>query len=375
MADQLRRTVLLTFGAGVAIVWLLQFINGRGRDDPVESAVRGHDRQREQFEQALRRDRLAHAYLFIGPEGIGKRRFAEYVAQCLLCERRGADHLGPCGSCPGCVQVLAGTHPDLIRLGVPEGKRELPVELMIGAREKRGQEGLCHELAMRPMRADRRIAIVDDAHLMNAESANALLKTLEEPPAGSLLILLTPSDEAVLPTIRSRCQLIPFAPLSEGDVTELLLALEWAPDRDTAVETAGLAAGSLETARQLLQPELRQVRGELFKMLDRRQLDPVAASAAVLAKIDELGGDPARQREHAAWVIRFCIEFLRSRLREMSSTGVQHASEVELVDALTAQIEACFDAEAHLQHSMPVPLCLEGLFDRLAQIRRTVLAA
>ncbi|MGE0374708.1 MAG: DNA polymerase III subunit delta' [Planctomycetaceae bacterium] len=340
--------------------------------------IRGHDRQREQFEQAVRRDRLAHAYLFVGAEGIGKRRFAEFLAQCLLCEQRPGGRLEACGSCPACIQVQAETHPDLIRIALPEGKRELPVELMIGSRDKRGQEGLCHELAMRPMRADRRIAIVDDAQTMNAESANALLKTLEEPPPGSLLILLTPVIDAVLPTIRSRCQPITFAPLSEQDVAELIVTLGWVSDEQTAREAAALAAGSLVTARQLLQPELRDLRSHLFRVLESPQLDPLAASAAILAGIDELGGDAAAQRVHASWAIRFCIESLRSRMRELSAAGDaddregggEVEVEVELIDSVAAQLDRCFDAELQLQRSMPIPLCLEGLFDGLTRIRR-----
>ncbi len=337
-------------------------------------SLRGHDRQRTQFAQAVRRERTAHAYLFVGPEGIGKRRFARLLAQCLFCERIPNEQLDACGECAPCVQMQAGTHPDLIRIARPEGKRELPVELIIGSPDRRGREGLCHELALRPMTADRRIAIIDDAQTMNAASANALLKTLEEPPAGSILILLTPTVDAMLPTIRSRCQPVMFAPLPDEDVAALILQQQWAADEPTARETAQLAGGSLQTARQLLQPPLRKLRDHLFKILAQPALDPFAASTAVLAIIEELGGDSSTQRLHAGWAIRFCVESLRMRLRELSAADDSNALDTDpfLIDSLAAQLERCLDAEIHLQRSMPVPLCLEGMFDGLARIRRGV---
>ncbi|MCA9111630.1 MAG: DNA polymerase III subunit delta', partial [Planctomycetaceae bacterium] len=222
--------------------------------------LRGHQRTLEQFRQAFRRGRSSHAYLFIGPKGIGKRTFALKLVQCLFCERTSDTELDACGVCHACVQIKAGTHPDLLTVARPEGKRELPIELIVGAAERRGREGLCHELAMRPMSADRRVAIIDDAQSMNAASANALLKTLEEPPPGSILILLTPSTDAILPTIRSRCQPVSFAPLPDDDLCSLLVSQGITSDPEEAWQVTLLAEGSLVTAQQLLQPELRSLR-------------------------------------------------------------------------------------------------------------------
>lgn len=339
--------------------------------------LRGHERLWDLFHQASNRQRLAHAYLFVGPEGIGKRRFAEELAQRIFCHRSSAENWRPCGLCSACVQMQAGTHPDLIRLARPEGKRELPVELLVGSPERRGREGLCHDLSLRPMAADRRIAIVDDAQTMNAASANALLKTLEEPPPGSMLILLTPSLDAILPTIRSRCQPITFTPLTENDVAELLLELAWASDPQVAQDTARLAGGSLSVAQQLLQPVLRNLREKLFAVLGTQSLDAYRMTESVLAGIDELGGDPATQRLHASWAIRFCAEFMRLRLRELAGSPAESSPDADrtAIDSLAAQLERCLDAEIQLQRSMPIPLCLEGLFDGLSRLRRGAVEA
>ncbi len=333
--------------------------------------LRGHHRTLEQFRQAFRRGRSAHAYLFIGPEGIGKRTFALNLAQCLFCERTSNEELDACGECHACVQMRAGSHPDLLSVARPDSKRELPIELIVGAADRRGREGLCHELAMRPMSAERRIAIIDDAQTMNTASANALLKTLEEPPPGSMLILLTPSADAMLPTIRSRCQPVTFAPLPDDDLSALIISLGMTSDRDEARQLTTLAGGSLVTAQQLLKPELRSLRERLFTALDQAEIDPFATTSQVLATLEELGGDSATQRRHAGWIVRFCVEFFRTQLRESSVTDADDplANAAEM-DRLIAQMERCVDAELHLQQSMPLPLCLEGMFDELSRIRR-----
>jgi DNA polymerase III subunit delta' len=318
----------------------------------------------ELFRRAMQRGRGAHAYLLIGPEGIGKRLFAQTVAQCLLCERTSDADLQACGQCPACRQVRAGTHPDLLSISCPEGKRELPISLMVGEREKRGKEGLCHELAMKPMSASRRIAIIDDAQTMNAEAANALLKTLEEPPPGSILFLLTPSVDAILPTIRSRCQPVVFSPLSDADVAALLVDQGWVSDRTEAIEIAAVSEGSLVRAHELLQPGLRELRQRLLRELRRPHFEPIQLNEAVLGAIDELASDPATQRRYAGWVVRFCVESLRERLRDVEGSSPDD------VDRLSTMIDRCVRAEGHLAQSMPVPLCLEGLFDELARISR-----
>jgi DNA polymerase-3 subunit delta' len=249
-------------------------------------------------------------------------------------------------------------------IACPEGKRELPISLMIGERDQRGREGLCHELAMRPMTASRRIAIIDDAQKMTREAANALLKTLEEPPAGSILLLLTPSTDAILPTIRSRCQPVTFAPLADDDVADLIVALGWVQDASQVKETARLAEGSLATAQQLLQSELRGMREIVFAALDRPSIDPLPTTEAVLAALEELGADTSTSRHYAGWAVRFCVESLRRQLRARGDVDPGE------FDRLSAQIERCLDAEGHLAQSMPIPLCLEGLFDDLARIGR-----
>lgn len=324
---------------------------------------RGHQNQIAMFRRAIRRNRTAHAYLFVGPPGIGKKVFARNMAQALFCQKFSDDEFDACGTCGSCRQIQAGTHPDLLSIGCPEGKRELPIELLVGAGESRGRSGLCHELSLRPMSATRRIAIIDDAESMNEASANSLLKTLEEPPPGAIMILLAPETDQILSTIRSRCQIVRFAPLSDEDVEELLVEMGDVESRDQAEKLSHFADGSLVTARQLLNPGLFQLKATVEKILSATVLDSLAGVKAINAIFDELGGDTARQREHMRWMNQFCIDFLSRQLK------LDH--EPYEMDRISIMLERCFEAELHLRQTMPVALCLESLLDDLSRISRT----
>ena len=101
-------------------------------------SLKGHQHQMEMFRRAIGRNRLAHAYLLIGPSGIGKRYFAKLLAQCLFCPQFSDEELEACGECHACRQMQAGTHPDLLEIGLPDGKRSIPLELLIGDRTENG---------------------------------------------------------------------------------------------------------------------------------------------------------------------------------------------------------------------------------------------
>src|SRR5205807_4346929 len=129
-----------------------------------------------------------------GPSGVGKRLFAEELAKALLCESPNRPRLEACDRCPACLQVAAGTHPDYFVAGRPEESLELPIDVV---RE------LCHSLGLKPARGHGKVAIVDDADDLNDAAANCFLKTLEEPPPRSVLLLIGTSAERQLPTIVS----------------------------------------------------------------------------------------------------------------------------------------------------------------------------
>jgi DNA polymerase-3 subunit delta' len=193
--------------------------------------VLGHDACWRQLTAALDHDRLAHALLFAGPEGIGKCLVARTLAAYAFCC---GESPRPCGACPSCRQVAAASHPDYTFVQVPAGKRDIGIDLI------RELKRTVHRQAVA---GGRHVAIVDDAERMSVAAQNALLKTLEEPPGPALLILVTASPGALLSTVRSRCQLVRFQPLEPAAVATVLARVADL-DADTARLLAAAADGS-----------------------------------------------------------------------------------------------------------------------------------
>lgn len=350
--------------------------------------LRGHREQIEMFRRTVARGRLTQAYLLVGPEGIGKQQFARRLAECLLCQQRPRNQLEACGECPGCRPFLAGAHPDFVFVERDPGKRELTVDKFLGDDEQRGRVGLCHDLALRPLPGSRKVAIINDADTMNEVSANALLKTLEEPPEGAVLFLIASNLDAVLPTIRSRCQHVRFSPLTTDDIAELLESLGLTSGREEAAAVAALSEGSLATARQLLDPGLRGLQTVLLDDLARPDFGGLALAKKLQEGLDKLSSEASEQRVFAHWLIRFTVEFYRAALWEFSGAatdvGPADSAARRWIDALplTAEdaadlvgqlIERAAQATGHIEQNVSVSLALEGLFDELARLTRAAL--
>jgi DNA polymerase-3 subunit delta' len=329
------------------------------------------------LETALQNGRLAHGYLLVGPRGVGKRKFADLLAACLLCLDRNESTLDACGQCDSCRQLAVGSNADLVTVACPAGKSEIPISLLLGADDKRGREGLCHDIGLKPVHGHRKVAIIDDADRLNEEGANALLKTLEEPPPGSVLLLIAASMDRILPTIRSRCQVLRFDPLPTEDVAALLVESGDAADAKAAAAAAAMSGGSLDAAREWLDPPMRLFRDDLTARLSARRLDPVELSRRSLELV-EAAGEAAEQREFASRIVRMAMEFYRQAVRQLLTGGISADSplaglraalppdDADAVEALVAQAERCHAADQHLSANAVVGLCLETLFGDLA---------
>ena len=201
----------------------------------------GQDRVLTPLLAAARADRLHHAYLFEGPDGVGKATAARWLAQASACER--APESRPCGSCPTCRQLAAGTHPDLIELK-PDPKRASGTISVEQVRE------LIRRVGLRRYNARWRTVIVEPTDMLMPQAANALLKTLEEPPEGTGFVLVTSRTSALLPTVISRCQRIRFRAVPEAELAVWLEARGLPDPLRLARRSRGSPARALALAEQ-----------------------------------------------------------------------------------------------------------------------------
>lgn len=182
------------------------------------SDILGHAPIIERLWNRLRQGRAHHAYLFEGPEGVGKRTVALRYAQAANCTAPGASPADlPCGTCASCVQIARGHHPDVLRIE-PDPDRKTPIITVDQIRELIRQTGY-HRFGGR-----RRVIVIDPAEALPPPAANALLKVLEEPPDGTGFILLATHAATLLPTILSRCQRVRFSAVPVADLAAWLQA-------------------------------------------------------------------------------------------------------------------------------------------------------
>lgn len=240
----------------------------------------GQEQAKTVLDRIFGSGRLAHAYLFRGPDGVGKKRAALLTAARLNCAAPG--DRGACGDCPSCRKLRSGNHPDVVVVSAENGT--IKIDRI---------RALCRSLAYPPYESEMRAVIIEDIHTMTPEAANSLLKTLEEPPPSNLLILTAESSRELLPTIVSRCQTIPFYGLAAETCAQVIL--QHCPDLGTeeAVLLAELAGGSPGTAMLLQQKELLGVYQKVRELLDGEAAeagDTVSAlleTAATLAALKE----------------------------------------------------------------------------------------
>ena len=269
----------------------------------IQAAYPWQSRQWSILAQARRTGRLPHAVLLSGPPGVGKRDFATLLTQLLLCEVSG-DHDLPCGTCRGCRLFLAGGHPDFRLVERPEDKSTISVDQV---RE------LTTALTLKAQYAASKVVIVAEAGDMNINASNALLKTLEEPPPDSVLVLVSAREHALPATIRSRCQRY-FFPLPSSSSSLPWLVSQGIEERE-AVERLELAAGAPLEARSIELEEAVAMRADLAARLEdlrAGRADPVALAANWL----KFGA-----KQSLYWLYDWTAERVRQKVRRPSQAG------------------------------------------------------
>jgi DNA polymerase-3 subunit delta' len=238
------------------------------------SAIKGQQKAVEILHALLSANRVPHALVFSGPEGVGKRHAADVFARAIFCR---GEAVVPCGSCDPCRKIARGALPDLIHVEVPEGRTRILID------QVREIERI---VAYHPFSGDVRVIIIDPADLMTEDAAAAILKTLEEPPSGTHFILVTSRASSLPPTILSRCQKVRFSPLAPEVIAEIL------GGDQKANEAADMARGSIPRAESILKGGL------------------VAAQERMIGLLSSMGlNDPDGIEELFSGLSKFKVEF------------------------------------------------------------------
>jgi DNA polymerase-3 subunit delta' len=324
---------------------------------PFDSDIVGHGRQLTTLRQALEQDRLHHAYVFLGPEGMGKKTVAISMAKAVHCQEMRRDF---CGHCASCVTIENHNHPDVRLVGPLSGKKDISIE-QVRALEK--------ELNYRAFSSRKKIAVIDPASLMNFSAQNALLKTLEEPPAGSVLILISTSAGGLLPTLLSRCLRLSFAPLQASEVVDCLISRKGLK-RDQAEI---LAAVSLRSLGRALDPDLEEL------ARDRAEwLEGIASLQVERADWTTLAEKLSKDREEALRFLDWLAGWYRDILIYLATNNIGEICNLDLIERVRAEASSSSPeralflrshallAAARIKRNVNRRMALENLFIDMA---------
>jgi len=317
------------------------------------SHILGHDRQKEILTRALEAEHLAHAYLFAGPDGVGKRLAALALVRAMFCLNGSG-----CGQCAACRKMDHRNHPDLHFIE-PDGT-SIKIEQV---------RALQKELYFKPLEANCKVGLIDHAELMTIAAANALLKTLEEPPGSALLILLSSQPQRLLETIRSRCQSLHFARHSQQRLQQVLeqkLGLE----TSEAHILAALSEGSFRKAFGKDKDLYLQKRRDLLKTL-------TALSPGSILPVLEFAEDLASEKSDLPDILEIFQAFFRDVLLVLHHQADDHlvnldlmekvrkAARRETVSTVLDKLGALAEARKHLERNVNRQLAMEVLLLRL----------
>ncbi|MBE9581589.1 MAG: DNA polymerase III subunit delta' [Proteobacteria bacterium] len=323
-----------------------------------ESIV-GQERAIRLLTRILENNRLAHALLFTGVDGIGRQTTAKAMAMALNCLKPVGT--SACGVCRSCKKVISGNHPDVI-IVKPSGTF-IKIDQVRSLRKT---------LRFAPLEGGRRVIIINDAQTMNLEASNAMLKILEEPPNDTYIILTASQTTDLLPTIVSRCQQIPFRPVPVADIAEALGARSEL-DADAATAVAVLAKGSLGRALSADAEKWMDWRKDL---LERVGLVSSESTHALFVFADTLARDKDRLQDALDVIIIWFRDILICRfhpekiLNRDCMEEIQRKSEQLSVDDILEIIMAVFAAQRAIVKNANRRLALEVMMMRMSSAFR-----
>lgn len=226
------------------------------------SEIKGQNNAVRYLTKCLSSGRITNGYLFTGPEGVGKALTARAFISSLICPDRD-QHRRPCMVCSSCRRIEAMEHPD-VKWVLPE-KKENVKKKSVKIEQIRN---VIEVLSLKPYEAPLIACVIEDAHLMTTEAANALLKVLEEPPGNAMIILLTSKKELLLPTVISRCSEVRFLPLAVGDTRDIIMSGSPGIGEETATFLAYFSQGSPGAALSMIEEDLESRKNEILDLME-----------------------------------------------------------------------------------------------------------
>ena len=316
-------------------------------------AITGHQQQKNILQRALNSRRIAHAYLFEGPDGIGKKMVALAFVRALFCQ----NGIG-CGECPACLKVDNHNHPDIHLLEANDAALKI-------AQIRTLQQ----DLSLRPLEGNYKVCLIDGAEHFTNGAANALLKTLEEPQPGTLIILLTNQPERLLPTIRSRCQRLPFSSLPK-QLLATLLAQKLELNTSQSLILAALSEGSFQKALGPNREFFLEKRGQLIQSLSALSSSSIIPTFSFANELDV-------EKESLPVILDIFQAFYRDLLLLKHNRPVEELINQDLLELLQQQnqltttaslltkLKALESARFHLQRNVNRRLALEVMLMRI----------
>ena len=267
--------------------------------------IKGQDHLLRQLEPSLKLGQPAHAYLLVGPPHVGKMTLALDLAQAVNCSNPAS---APCRECPQCARISHGQHADVRVVGITEGSDDGPTRTVIGIDDIKD---VIRQVSLKPYEGNFIVIIFDGAEHMSVEAANALLKTLEEPPDQVMLLLLTANEDALLPTIRSRCRRLRLLPVPKADI-EQRLATQHGSSSEVSDRLARFSRGCLGWA--INAGESPQIIEEQEEQLDRLAEVCKEGLDQRFAYAGEIASQFSKDREGARQILYLWLRWWRDLL-------------------------------------------------------------
>ena len=319
------------------------------------AGIVGHEDVVAHMEQAIRTGKISHAYLLTGEAGSGKRLLASIFAMALQCPEKDVE---PCRNCPSCKKALTGNHPDIVYV-MHEKVGSISVD------EIRDQ--VVNDVAIRPYESPYKIYIIDEASKMTPQAQNALLKTLEEPPAYAIILLLADNPDVLLPTIHSRCVTLRLTPVSDAEIKEYLMTQMHVPDYQAEIE-ASFAQGNIGRAKMIAQTSefLEVTENAIHQMKRSRDMDV----RDMVEQIRDLSADKQNARDYLdLYTMWFRDVLLFKATREIDDLlfkeevgAIRERASVSSYEGLEKILEAIRQADDRLRANVNFDLTMELLF-------------